>query len=79
MIRRFGQTTFLNAFHYLREFTVDPALIRCPAPALVGAGEGGEPIATAEGADTHCQFGNLALSNAVTLDWLEDTLGKPAR
>ncbi len=33
-------------------------------------------FATAEGADTHCQLGNLALSNAVTLDWLDDTLAR---
>jgi pimeloyl-ACP methyl ester carboxylesterase len=93
LIRRFGQTTFLNTFHYLREFTVDPASISCPALALVGTGEGGEPIrqyevfskrvggpvtsrmfTTAEGADTHCQLGNLTLSCAVTLDWLDNTL-----
>ena len=68
--------------------------MRCPALALVGSGEGGEPrrqyeafvgqvtgpvtgrvFTTAEGADTHCQLGNLTLSNAVTLDWLAETLG----
>ncbi|MGE2688882.1 alpha/beta hydrolase family protein [Mycolicibacterium pulveris] len=95
LIRRFGQTTFLNTFHYLREFNVDPASITCPALALVGSGEGGEPIrqyeefaersggpvtrrmfTTAEGADTHCQLGNLTLSNAVTLDWLDDVLNR---
>ncbi|ODQ84519.1 alpha/beta hydrolase family protein [Mycolicibacterium holsaticum] len=93
LIRRFGQSTFLNTFHYLREFNVDPATITCPTLAMVGAGEGGEPIrqyevfaeqsggpvtqrmfTTAEGADTHCQLGNLTLSNAVTLDWLEGIL-----
>lgn len=93
LIRRFGQTTFLGTFRYLHEFHVDPASIDCPTLALVGAGEGSEPLrqheqfaersggpvtqrtfTTAEGADTHCQLGNLALSNAVTLDWLEDTL-----
>jgi hypothetical protein len=26
---------------------------------------------TAEGADTHCQLGNLPLSNAVVYDWLD--------
>jgi len=94
LIRRFGQTTFLATFAYLREFVVDPASIRCPALALVGTGEGGEPIrqyevfgehcggpvtsrmfTTAEGADTHCQLGNLTLSNAVTMDWLDSVLG----
>lgn len=93
LIRRFGQTTFLNTFHYLREFNVEPAAITCPALAMVGAGEGSEPIrqyevfaqqsggpvtqrmfTTAEGADTHCQLGNLTLSNTVTLDWLDDIL-----
>lgn len=93
LILRFGQTTFLETFRFLRQFSVDPALIRCPALALVGSGEGGEPIrqfnvfarqaggpvtarmfTTDEGADTHCQLGNLTSSNAVTMDWLEDTL-----
>ena len=93
LIRRFGQTTFLETFEYLRQFTVDPALIACPALALVGSGEGGEPLRQyevfadqaagpvtkrmftgAEGADTHCQLGNLTLSNAVTLDWLDATV-----
>src|SRR3954451_2562370 len=27
---------------------------------------------TAEGADSHCQFGNLPLSNAVVYDWLDE-------
>ena len=27
---------------------------------------------TAEGADTHCQLGNLPLSNAVIYDWLDE-------
>jgi hypothetical protein len=27
---------------------------------------------TAEGADTHCQLGNLPLSNAVVYDWLDE-------
>ncbi|MDQ2638372.1 MAG: lysophospholipase, partial [Actinomycetota bacterium] len=95
LIRRFGQSTFLNTFQYLREFNVDPASITCPTLALVGSGEGGEPIrqyeafaeqsggpvtqrmfTTAEGADTHCQLGNLTLSNAVTLDWLDDVLNR---
>ena len=93
LIRRFGQGTFLGTFDYLRQFTVDPALVRCPALALVGSGEGGEPrrqyevfadaasgpvtsrmFTADEGADTHCQLGNLTLSNAVTLDWLDATL-----
>ncbi len=93
LIRRFGQTTFLGTFDYLRQFTVDPALVTCPALALVGSGEGGEPLrqyevfadqasgpvtrrmfTVDEGADTHCQLGNLTLSNAVTLDWLDAAL-----
>lgn len=93
LIRRFGQDTFLQTFAYLREFNVDPAAVRCPALAMVGEGEGPEPIAqferfaaqaagpvarrvftASEGADSHCQLGNLPLSNAVLFDWLEDTL-----
>ncbi|TGD87397.1 alpha/beta hydrolase [Mycolicibacterium sp. CH28] len=44
LIRRFGQTTFLGTFAYLREFAVDPAQIQCPTLALVGTGEGTEPL-----------------------------------
>lgn len=92
LIRRFGRRTFLETFAYLREFVVDPVDVGCPSLALVGTGEGGEPIrqfhafaqrcggpvtsrmfTAPEGADTHCQLGNLALSNAVTMDWLENT------
>jgi hypothetical protein len=94
LIHRFGQKTFLGTFAYLRQFTVDPAEIRCPALGLVGMGEGGEPIrqygefcrragggvtgrtfTAQDGADTHCQLGNLPLSNAVTFDWLDEILG----
>jgi pimeloyl-ACP methyl ester carboxylesterase len=94
LMRRFGQPTFLKTFDYLRRFTVDAAAIRCPVLALVGSGEGSEPLrqydivvaqaagpitsrmfTSDEGADTHCQLGNLTLSNAVTMDWLDDTLG----
>ena len=76
---------------------MDPVTITCPALALVGTGEGGEPIrqfhafgqrcsgpvtsrmfTAAEGADTHCQLGNLSLSNAVTLDWLENAFSSRA-
>lgn len=93
LILRFGQQTFLGTFDYLKQFTVDPSAVRCPALALVGSGEGTEPIrqyemfgdraggpvtrrmfTSVEGADTHCQVGNPTLSNAVTLDWLDDTL-----
>jgi hypothetical protein len=28
---------------------------------------------TEEGADMHCQLGNLPLSNAVVFDWLDET------
>jgi len=39
----------------------------------------GGPVArrmfmTAEGADSHCQYGNLPLSNAVIYDWLDEVL-----
>jgi pimeloyl-ACP methyl ester carboxylesterase len=93
LIRRFGRATFLATFAYLRDFKIDPTLVRCPALAMVGEGEGQEPIAqferfvaraegpvtrriftAQEGADSHCQFGNLPLANAVLFDWLDETL-----
>ncbi|MGH7910852.1 MAG: alpha/beta hydrolase family protein [Candidatus Dormibacteraceae bacterium] len=93
LIKRFGRPSFLSTFQYLKEFSVDPAAVSVPALAMVGEGEGPEPIAQferfvagaggpvserrftmAEGADTHCQLGNLPLSNAVLFDWLDDTL-----
>jgi pimeloyl-ACP methyl ester carboxylesterase len=92
LIRRFGQATFLATFAYLRQFNVDPADVGCPALAMVGEGEGPEPIAqferftgnasgtvtrriftAQEGADGHCQVGNLPLSNAMMFDWLDET------
>lgn len=93
LIRRFGQASFLQTFAYLRRFEVDPAAVGCPALAMVGEGEGPEPIAqferfaagatgpvtrrmftAQEGADGHCQLGNLPLANAVMFDWLDETL-----
>ena len=92
LIRRFGQPTFRGTFTYLREFQVDSSRIRRPALAMVGEGEGPEPLSqferfastaggpvtrrvftAEEGADSHCQVGNLRLSNAVMFDWLEET------
>jgi len=95
LILRFGQPTFKQTFDYLRGFAIeDLSAIRCPALAMVGEGEGGEPGAqarrfaegvsgpvttvaftAAQGADMHCQMGNLAMSNAVAYDWLDETLG----
>lgn len=93
LIRRFGQPTFLSTFAHLRQFKVDPAGVGCPALAMVGEGEGPEPIAqferftdhasgsvsrrifvAQEGADGHCQVGNLPLATAVMFDWLDETL-----
>jgi hypothetical protein len=45
VITRFGQGSFLRTFRYLREFSVDPASVRCPALAMVGDGEGPNPLA----------------------------------
>jgi pimeloyl-ACP methyl ester carboxylesterase len=45
LISRFGQGSFLRTFRYLREFTVDPASVTCPALAMVGEGEGPNPLA----------------------------------
>ncbi len=96
LITRFGRQSFLETFRYLREFRTDPSAISCPALALVGAGEGAEPIGqferfrdqvagpvtarvftAEEGADGHCQVGNLAYSAAVIFDWLDETLPPP--
>jgi pimeloyl-ACP methyl ester carboxylesterase len=44
LIRRFGQPSFRSTFTYLQRFNVDPALINCPALAMVGEGEGPEPL-----------------------------------
>jgi pimeloyl-ACP methyl ester carboxylesterase len=48
LIRRFGQPTFRGTFARLREFTVDPARVTCPALAMVGEGEGPNPLAQHE-------------------------------
>jgi pimeloyl-ACP methyl ester carboxylesterase len=93
LITRFGQGSFLRTFQYLRGFAVNPASVTCPALAMVGEGEGPNPLAQyerfvveaggpvtsrvfpkADGADAHCQLGNLPLSNQVLYDWLDDTL-----
>jgi len=91
LITRFGRQSFLDTFAYLREFTADPKAITCPALAMVGSGEGGEPKAQfdrfcdelagpvtqhtftpQDGADSHCQLGNLTYSAAVMFDWLDE-------
>jgi pimeloyl-ACP methyl ester carboxylesterase len=93
LIRRFGQPSFLGTFSYLRQFRVDPSDVVAAALAMVGDGEGAEPLAqftrfaasaggpvterrftALEGADGHCQVGNLALAAAVLFDWLDETL-----
>ncbi|NYT64122.1 prolyl oligopeptidase family serine peptidase [Alcaligenaceae bacterium] len=96
LMLRFGQQTFKKTYKALREFRVsDQALsnISCPVLALVGEGEGAEPIrqwryvqdrvsgpvgqycfTAQEGADGHCQTGNLAYSAAVSMDWLDEAL-----
>lgn len=93
--RRFGVDSLAGWIERLGAFNAVDRLdqIRCPALAMVGAGEGSEarqqletfcsrvsgPVTrrvfeVAEGADMHCQVGNLALSNAVVYDWLEEVL-----
>ena len=97
LIVRLGQTSFRRAYLRLRDFRVDDASlrnIRCPSLALVGTGEGAEPLAQCErfqravggpaarhvftveeGAEGHCQTGNLAYSAAVSMDWLDELFG----
>ena len=94
---RFGQDSFKQTYLRLRDFRVDDEglrHIRCPSLALVGTGEGAEPLAQClhflrtvggpfgrhvftaeEGADGHCQTGNLAYSAAVSMDWLDELFG----
>jgi len=93
LMRRFGQPSMKETFIYLKTFRVGSAVadIKCPALALVGEGEGGEPekqfnafrhqvagpvtshrFTADEGADAHCQVGNLSFSAAVCLDWLDE-------
>ncbi len=96
LMLRFGRDSFKSTYQLLLDFRIDEAQLaglHCAALALVGAGEGREPIAqferflahvpTAqghvfteeEGADGHCQSGNLALSAAVSMDWLDEQFG----
>lgn len=97
LMLRFGRPTFVETYSRIRDFRLEPqalAAIRCPSLALVGDGEGAEPLrqwqafqdavggactprlfTAVEGADAHCQVGNLAYSAAVALDWLDETLG----
>jgi len=44
LIRRFGQPSFRRTFTHLRQFHVDAGPIRCPALAMLGEGEGREPL-----------------------------------
>ena len=91
---RMGRESLRDTYRRLRDFRVDDAglkNIRCPALALVGTGEGAEPLAQCEhfmktvagpatrhvftaeeGADGHCQTGNLGYSAAVSMDWLDE-------
>ncbi|MFT0532450.1 alpha/beta hydrolase family protein [Castellaniella hirudinis] len=100
LILRFGQPGFAQTYRRIRDFSLadaDIARIACPTLALVGEGEGAEPLrqwqafqkgvggqgaawcfTAAEGADAHCQVGNLAYSAAVSLDWLDETLEQKA-
>lgn len=97
LMLRLGQSSFRQTYLRLRDFRVDGdslRRIRCPSLALVGTGEGAEPLAqsehfqravggptarhvftTEEGAEGHCQTGNLAYSAAVSMDWLDELFG----
>jgi len=96
LMLRFGQPTFSQTYRRMGEFRLDAAAlagIRCPSLALVGDGEGAEPLrqwqvfrdsvggpcahwrfTAEEGADAHCQVGNLSFSAAVSMDWLAGAL-----
>ena len=88
---------FIQTYRRILDFRLgadELAAIRCPSLALVGEGEGPEPLrqwrafqdavggpctprlfTALEGADAHCQVSNLSFSAAVTMDWLDETLG----
>ena len=94
LMLRLGRDSFKQTYLRLRDFRVDDDRlrnIRCPSLALVGTGEGAEPLAQCEhfmrtvggpawrhvftaeeGAEGHCQTGNLAYSAAVSMDWLDE-------
>ncbi len=97
LMLRFGRPTFTGTYRRIQDFRLDAqqlAAIRCSSLALVGDGEGAEPLrqwqvfqdavggactprlfTALEGADAHCQASNLSFSAAVTMDWLDETLG----
>ncbi|MFN3731951.1 alpha/beta hydrolase family protein [Comamonas testosteroni] len=97
LIVRLGRTSLRQAYLRLRDFRVNDSdlhHIRCPSLALIGTGEGAEPLAQSErflravggpasrhvftaeeGAEGHCQTGNLAYSAAVSFDWLDELFG----
>lgn len=97
LMLRFGRPTFSQTYRRILDFRLgadELAAIRCPSLALVGEGEGPEPLrqwrafqdavggpctprlfTALEGADAHCQVSNLSFSAAVTMDWLDETLG----
>ena len=98
MCTRFGRDSLKQVFQYLQEFRVEEERLRqmrAPSLALVGEGEGEEPVRQAEefartaggpvtpyrftleqGAESHCQVGNLSLSCAVVFDWLDEQIVK---
>ncbi|MFA7669236.1 MAG: CocE/NonD family hydrolase [Burkholderiaceae bacterium] len=90
---RFGVDSLRDWVNLLDAFQTGEHLarIRIPCLSMVGAAEGGEPLAQArafhngvngpvtervfryeEGADAHCQAGNLPLSVAVLFDWMDE-------
>ncbi|WP_233154795.1 alpha/beta hydrolase family protein [Candidimonas nitroreducens] len=99
LMLRFGRPTFGQTYRRILDFKLSAdglAAIRCPSLALVGEGEGAEPLrqwrvfqdavgglctprlfTALEGADAHCQAGNLSYSAAVAMDWLDETVGAP--
>lgn len=96
LMLRFGRPTFSRTYRRILDFRLSAdelAAIRCPSLALVGEGEGAEPLrqwqvfqdsvggpctpwlfTAIEGADAHCQVGNLSYSASVAMDWLDEAL-----
>lgn len=93
LMQRVGGGSFSGSYRRLQDFHIDDhelASLQCAALALVGEGEGREPLrqythflatvpaasghvfGAQEGAEGHCQSGNLAYSAAVSMDWLDE-------
>ena len=76
LIVRLGQASLRGAYQHLRDFRVDDARlrrIRCPSLALVGTGEGAEPLAQSERAAIGWTIRKPA-TRVTTICWLSSRM-----